>query len=54
MFQDESSEDSSSPDEGIEDDGPAYLQQLRDELAEERQRALERRHAYEAKSAEQR
>ena len=54
MFQDESSEDSSSPDEGIEDDGPAYLQQLRGELAEERQRALERRDAYEAKSAEQR
>ena len=54
MFQDESSEDSSSTDEGIEDDQTAYLQELRDQLVEERQRTLERQHAYEARSAEQR
>ena len=58
MFQDESEDDEDSDedssDSAIEDDQTSYLRELRDQLVEERQRTLERQHAYEARISEQR
>ena len=58
MFQDDTEDDEDSDEESsdsaIEDDQTSYLRELREQLVEERQRTLERQHAYEARISEQR
>jgi len=52
--EDDEDSDEDSSDSAIEDDQTSYLRELREQLVEERQRTLERQHAFEARSAEQR
>ena len=58
MFQDDTEDDEDSDedssDSAIEDDQLSYLRELREQHVEERQRTLELRQAFEARSAERR